>query len=155
MKKLTPALLLLSLASCALFNKSGPAEDKVAATEKTFATTVSALTQLRAQGRISNGDWTRIKEVAESVNSAFISLHADIDAGKTVDTDAVLRGINQSITELAAQESKARALQKSGARLKTAQRPEAPYGSRVRATAALAGGFGRNAGQGQVHARAA
>lgn len=118
MRRILPAVLILALSSCAFFQKTGVAEDKVAAVEKTFATTMSALTQLRADGRISNGDWSRVKEVSEGVNSAFISLHADIDSGKSVDVDAVLKGIRESITELAAQESKAKALKKNGARLK-------------------------------------
>lgn len=130
-------ILPLLLTGCAFFNPKAAQEDKVAAAEKTFASTVAALTQLRHDGKLSDTDWKRIKEISEGIDASFDSLHDDIDAGKKVDVQAVLKGIRASMERL------------------NTYRSEATGGSSSATTPAHHPGPARNARQERVYARAA
>jgi hypothetical protein len=105
---LLPLLILPLLTGCAFFNPKATQEDKVAAVEKTFTSTVTALTQLRADGKLSDTEWARSKQIAEGIDAAFDALHDDIDAGKKVDVDTVLKGIRASLDRLNTYKSEAR-----------------------------------------------
>lgn len=106
MKKLTPLLSLL-LIGCAFLNPKATQEDKVAALEKTFTATISSLTQLRAEGKVSDTDWSRAKEIAEGIDASFDALHDDLDAGKRIDVDTVLNGIRAAVNRLGTYKSEA------------------------------------------------
>jgi hypothetical protein len=131
-------MLLLAVIGCAFLNPKATQEDKVAAAEKTFASTVTALTQLRSEGKLSDTEWARTKEISEGIDAAFDALHDDLDAGRKVDVNAVLDGIRASLQRLSTYKTEASHRESSHA-----------------STPARAVGPARNAGQERVHARAA
>jgi hypothetical protein len=133
---LAAAILAVSLAGCA-FLQHGANEDKVATLEKTYTSAVATLTHLRAQGKIGDTDGANIKQISDGVNESFISLHDDMDAGRAVDVDAVLRSVRASLAKLDTYQS------------------EAKRGSRHPAATTHPVGFGRDVGQEQIHRRAA
>ena len=94
------AALLLPLSGCAWLNPKAAQEDKVAALEKAVASTSVTLTQLRADGKISDADWKRIKEIGAGIDATFDALHDDLDAGRKVDVDTVLRAIRAELDRL-------------------------------------------------------
>lgn len=131
------ALLLLCVAGCAFLNPNGQTEDKLAAVEKTYTATMQSLASLRRQGHVATPDWQVIKEISETCDAAFESVHADLDAGRKIDLDAALRGIRASLERLQNYESEAK--RERGNPVSAADDPR-PAG---------------DAGQGQVFARAA
>lgn len=134
---LIPLLILPFFLGCALFSTKSASEDKVAALEQTFASTVTALTQLRHDGKLSDTDWARTKEIAEGIDAAFDALHDDLDAGRKVDVDVVLNGIRASLQRLSTYRSEA---------TRAVSDASAP---------ARSSGLARNLGQERVQRRAA
>lgn len=98
-----PALIALFLlmpavlSGCALFQKQSEPADKVAAIEATFTATVTTLTDLRRQGRVSDANWKAAKEVAEGGEAMLEAVHAEMDAGNKVDADALLKGVRAAL----------------------------------------------------------
>ena len=100
-------IIILALSGCAIFDRSAPPADRVAAAEEAFTAVVDALNLLRAQGHIDDDTQRKVNQLVQAIDASLDSLKADVEAGKPVDVSAALRAVRASVNRLSVIQSEA------------------------------------------------